>query len=157
MRLVDYLASLNASTDQWGLYVNPTDLDDYRVEQLIFDNGGLLDGKVYVGTLEDLSCGYQCQVDAIKTFLEDNERFGIAEIKYKNKLVRCKTESIIDAWSEDKLDPEFQEFLESEAEEIELEWAKNEAELKVEELQEFFAPGGDYEENSRQMVLGDGN
>jgi hypothetical protein len=135
--LRDYLANLNSAESNWGIWVDPDNLDDYRIGQKIFENGGLLDEKVYIGNLEELSCGNQSQLEAIENFLSNRERYlhGIAEFKYGERLVRCNTKAVLTAWSEDRLDSDFREFLESEAAEIEAEWAKNEAELKIEELQ----------------------
>lgn len=72
-----YLSQLNTTDSQWGLYVNPRNFDDYRIGQEQFENGGLLDDKVYVGSLESMSYGYQSESEAL--FISDRLPEIIAE------------------------------------------------------------------------------
>ena len=80
--LAEYLACLNSSENQWGIWVNPCNLDDYRIGQFIFENGGMRDGKVCIGSLDSLSYGCQSESNALKSFFEINRytRF-ISEIE----------------------------------------------------------------------------
>ena len=57
MTLTEYLSTLDTCDNSWGLYVNPDNTDDYRIGQNTFENGGLLDGKVKVANLDDVSFG----------------------------------------------------------------------------------------------------
>lgn len=56
--LISYLSELNTSDNSWGLYVNPQNIDNYRIGQICFENGGLLDEYVFVDTLDNLSFGF---------------------------------------------------------------------------------------------------
>ena len=121
--LIDYLTCLNTSDSQWGLWVNPENVDEYRIGQFIFDNGGLDDGWVCVGRLDNLSFGFQHTSGAIKEYLDDND----CELTYKGRTVKVNRDGILEAYSSGNLDQEFQEFLESEAESIMGVWAEEEA------------------------------
>lgn len=124
--LASYLQSLNSAESQWGVWVNPENpTEEYRIGQYIFENGGLDDGWVSIGTLESLSFGYQSTIDAIKEYLEDNETSGF---EFEGKTVRYSVGGIVDAYSEDSLDDAFRTFLESEAVKIEAVWSEFEAE-----------------------------
>ena len=122
--LINYLSNLNTSDSQWGLWVNPENVDEYRVGQFIFENGGLDGGWICAGSLDSLSCGFQSTHDAIKQYLEDNSD----EIQYNGRMVKVNRDGIMEAYSNGTLDQQFQEFLESEAEGIKAVWAENEAE-----------------------------
>jgi hypothetical protein len=123
LSLVDYLKNLNSSETQWGVWVNPSNVDEYRVGQFCFENGGILDDWVCIGTLDKLSFGLQSQSEAIASWLKENEEFV-----YKNKKVRINASGLLKAWNLDILDSEFREFLEEKGEEIESEWTESEAE-----------------------------
>jgi hypothetical protein len=58
--LLQYLETLNSSETSWGLWVDPHNIDDFRVGQFIYENGGMLDDKkICIGNLESLSFGAQ--------------------------------------------------------------------------------------------------
>lgn len=126
-KLVEYLASLNTSENQWSLYVNPENVDDYRIGQDCFENGGLLDNKIQVASLDRVSFGFQSTREAIGSFLVDS---GDA-ITYKNKTVKLNKDGILEAYSNGYLGSEFTEFLETQAEAIEKSWSVDEAEFWV--------------------------
>lgn len=142
MSLAAYLKNLNSAETQWSLYVNPQNIDEYRVGQNCFENGGLSDGWVCVGNLESLSYGFQSTTEAIAQYLEDNKD----EIEFNGRKVRVNRDGIMSAYSDGLLADEFQEFLETEAESIKEIWAENEAWEKVEELREYFLPGGEWQQ-----------
>jgi hypothetical protein len=147
MSLAQYLASLNSSETQWSVYVDPANLDNYRVGQDCFENGGINDGFVGIGSLESLSFGFQSTADAIESLLESGR------IHYKGREVRVRSKAILDAYRDGDLDSGFQEFLEAECEEIKQVWAVDAADLKVEEIKEFFAPGGEHDQQCAQEAL----
>lgn len=60
--LITYLSQLNAS-ERWGLYVDPTDYS-YRFGDMCYEDGGGYDGKICVGSLQELSFGFQSESDA---------------------------------------------------------------------------------------------
>lgn len=122
--LVEYLATLNSAESQWGVWVNPENVDEYRVGQFIFDNGGIDDGWICAGRLDNLSFGFQSQRDAIEQYLKESN--GL--IQYGDRRVKVNIPAIVEAWSNGYLDADFQEFLEERAESIEQIWAVEEAE-----------------------------
>jgi hypothetical protein len=63
--LVKYLSKLNSTETQWGIYVDPDDLNEYTCNE----HGGP-DGWVNIGTPESLGCGLQSTYEAVKAFLE---------------------------------------------------------------------------------------
>ena len=123
MSLQEKLSNLDSADSQWGIWVNPDNIDDYRVGQFCFENGGILDEKICIGSLDRLSFGFQSQHNAIKHYLEENE-FLI----YKGRKVKVNKKEILRAWSDENLDEEFAKFLESNSEDIMKIWAKYEAE-----------------------------
>ena len=126
--LVNYLKNLNSQETQWGVWVNPENTDEYRVGQFCFENGGLLDDWICIGSLDKLSFGFQSQSDAIKALLTNHKTRYKAGIEYKGREVRVNLDAIMDAWSNGNLNSEFGSFLEKRAKEIELQWAELEAE-----------------------------
>jgi hypothetical protein len=124
--LASYLQSLNSAESQWGIWVNPENpTEEHRIGQYCFENGGLDDGWVCIGSLDNLSFGFQSTADAIEEYLESHEDTGI---EFNGGLLRYNTKGMVAAWSSGYLDDDFQAFLESEAATIEAEWAECEAE-----------------------------
>lgn len=143
--LFEYLKNLNSSETQWGVWVNPTDLDDYRIGQYCFENGGILDDFVCIGSLHKLSYGFQSHYDALKEYLKENQiDFEKASITYKGKEILVSKEGILTAYGNGILDKDFEEFLDNEIEDVCNIWASLEAEAKIDELQEYFAQSGEF-------------
>lgn len=127
--LASYLQTLNSAESQWGVWVNPSNpTEEYRIGQYCFENGGLDDGWVCIGSLDNLSFGFQSTSDAIKEYLEDNE---ISGFEYDGKTIRYNVAALVDAYRSGTLDEAFQEFLESEVESIKAVWAEVEADFFV--------------------------
>ncbi|NJN88947.1 MAG: hypothetical protein HC878_00230 [Leptolyngbyaceae cyanobacterium SL_5_14] len=129
-RLVQYLAALDSSEEMWGLWVDPENPDDFRLGQYIFDNGGLNDGKVDMGSLSVLSCGNQDAADAIRQWLKD--RKGV--FQYGDRRVSVNIHGVMMAHHLGTLDDDFLSFLEASARPIQHEWADLDAEHKVSEF-----------------------
>ncbi|MEY2910762.1 MAG: hypothetical protein RLZZ184_71 [Cyanobacteriota bacterium] len=123
MSLQKYLSNLNSADSQWGIWVNPNNINDYRIGQFQFENGGILDGKICIGSLDQLSFGYQSQLDAIKQYLEENQL-----LTFEGKKVKVNQKEILQAWSDGNLDPNFSSFLEEKSQDIMEMWASYEAE-----------------------------
>jgi len=123
MSLQKYLSNLNSADSQWGIWINPDNIDDYRIGQFCFDNGGVLDSKICVGSLDKLSFGFQSHCDAIEQYLKENQY-----LYYKGKKVKVNKEAILDIYREGTFDTDFTEFLEGEAQDIMKIWAECEAE-----------------------------
>lgn len=65
--LSEYLMGLNTSDSQWGLWVNPENpTEEFRIGQYCFENGGLDDDWVCVGSLDRLSFGFQSESEAFE-------------------------------------------------------------------------------------------
>lgn len=123
MSLQEYLSNLNCADSQWGIWVDPDNVDHYRIGQCCFETGGILDGKICIGSLDKLSFGFQSQHDAIKQYLEENQL-----LIYKGKKVKVNQKEILQSWSDGNLDPEFSSFLEKKSQDIMQTWAEYEAE-----------------------------
>ena len=123
MSLQEYLSNINSADSQLGIWVNPDDVDDYRIGPFQFENGGILDGKICIGSLDQLSFGYQSQLDAIKQYLEENQL-----LTFKGKKLKVNQKEILQAWSDGNLDPSFSSFLEEKSQPIMKMWASYEAE-----------------------------
>ena len=130
--LISYLSELNTSDNSWGLYVNPQNIDNYRIGQVCFENGGLLDKYVFVDTLDKLSFGSQSTYEILETYLSNNN--GIGEFTYKGKKSKCDVEAIFNAYLEGKLDINFYAFLEKEINYISNMWSTWSAENFVDEV-----------------------
>ena len=105
MTFHEWLAQNNSSENQWGVWVNPRDVQDYRIGQYCFENGGVDDDWVAIGSLDSLS-------------QERRDYTGEAD-----------GEDLV--YMED----------------FSQEWA----EQKIEELKEYFAPGGEYEQEQKEL------
>jgi len=143
MTLVEYLSQLNTCESQWGLWVNPENLDDYRISQYCFENGGIYDEKVHIGSLESLSYGYQSMTEVMESYL-----CGIDFVQYNGRKVKIAHNSILEAYKNDLLDEDFREFLEDSAQDTKDEISLWEAKAKIEELEIYFAPGGEWEKEN---------
>lgn len=128
--LVDYLAGLNTAENQWSLYVNPFDVDDYRIGQDIFDNGGVLDNKIRVAGLDRVSFGSQSRQEALKQVLK------IECFEYNGKRLKVNAKGILAASFDGKLDPNFEAYLDIRADAIMACWSEQDAEFWVDELKE---------------------
>jgi hypothetical protein len=109
------------------LFVNPENIDEYRIGEDRFENGGLNDGWVEVGSLDDLSFGFQSTTEAMGCYL--NECNGVLE--YKGGNVRFDRKGLLEAYLSGYLDSEFQSFLKCQADNIAKEWSNNKASLWV--------------------------
>lgn len=125
--LLAYLQTLNTAENQWSVWVNPDNVDEYRIGQNCFENGGLLDNWVCIGSLDALSFGYQSTHDAIQHFLKESG----GEISYNGKRVKINAKGILDAYDCGNLDEDFQKYLEQEALVIEQLWSEIDAEFFV--------------------------
>lgn len=79
LSLYDYLCQLCIFHERrFGLWVDPQDIDNYRVGECSLEHGGLIDNKVFVGNLEDLSFGCQSKYDAVKAAIDglDDRKFN---------------------------------------------------------------------------------
>ena len=123
MSLQEYLSNLNSADSQWGIWVNPDNVDDYRIGQFCFENGGILDEKICIGSLDKLSFGFQSQHDAIKQYLKESEF-----LSYKGRKVKVNKKGILQSWSDGILDEDFSKFLEDKSQLIMKIWAEYQAE-----------------------------
>ena len=135
--LKDYLKTLNSSDSQWGVWVNPENpTEDYRIGQFIFDNGGLDDGWVRAGSLENLSFGFQFERDAFASWISGGQSEHISTltrtISFNDRDVHVNPEALYEAYTEGKLDKAFAGFIENELQDITAEWADLAAEDFVE-------------------------
>lgn len=121
--LQEKLSNLNSADSQWGIWINPSNVDDYRVGQFCFENGGVLDDKICIGSLDKLSFGFQSQYNAVEHYLKENQFLA-----YKGRKVKVNQAGILQAWSDGYLDEDFSKFLEDEAKSIMETWAECEAE-----------------------------
>ena len=129
--LQEYLARLNCSETQWGLWVNPENINEFREGQFIFENGGKLDGFICIGTLDELSCGFQPEGEILQELL----RHG--EICYRKKIFsryNCNFDGFIEAYFEKRLAPGLQKLTDEMVTEVRREWAEDESQKKIEEI-----------------------
>lgn len=129
MNLVQYLTQLNTSDTSWGLYLNPDDINQYRIGQLCFDNGGLLDDYIFIDNLSNLSFGFQSEREALESILTTDKTTLI----YNKKKVVVKKDTILELYFEGKLDKDFYEFLKNQVEEIMSIWSIWDADFYVNE------------------------
>jgi hypothetical protein len=135
MTLVAYLSNLNTCENQWSLFVNPENVDDYRIGQDCFENGGMLDAKVNVASLDDVSFGFQSRSEALEFILK------YADLKFKAKKINFNKQAMIEAYNEDLLGEDFKKYLDELIDEhVEIN-SIAEAELYVENLQDELKAG----------------
>lgn len=134
MKLQEYIRDLDSFSTTCGLWVNPQNVDDYRLGETMFKNGGLLDGKVFIGTLGNLSLPRLGQLEALRELLEyycpnrgdymyiaDKKvrmnRISVAEL-YEDDMLdetfKACLDEYIEAWISDDLDFKAQEYLDLE-------------------------------------------
>lgn len=135
--LRDYLKTLNSSDSQWGVWVNPKNpTEDHRIGQYCFENGGLLDGWILIGSLENLSFGFQSESDAFASWISDGQSEHISTltrtISFNDRDVHVNPEALYEAYTEGKLEKAFAGFIDNELQDITTEWADLAAEDFVE-------------------------
>jgi len=145
--LINYLATLNSNETQWGIWVNPENLDEFRIGQKIHQNGGVLDNYEYIGDCESLSYGFQSRQDAVKEVLENNPI-----LLYQGKKVLFNKTALYEAYTNDALDADFENFLNAEAEKYEQQWALEKSQGKVYQLHDYFT-GEEYQEDAKNRKL----
>ena len=118
MSLQEYLSNLNCPEPQWGIWVNPDNVNDYIVAPCCSENRKY----ILIGSLDKLSFGFQSQHDAIKQYLEENQL-----LIYKGKKVKVNKKEILQAWSDGNLDADFAKFLEQNSLNIMQVWSECEA------------------------------
>ena len=121
MNLTKYLAQLNSSETQWGIWVDPeSPLNNYRIGQKCFENGGVLDNFVFIGTLDRLSFGYQSIPDALKNYLESLPVDAAQNqvLSLNGRKVALNIDGILAAFEAGTLATEFEAFITSKALEI---------------------------------------
>jgi hypothetical protein len=130
-KLAHFLSTLNNPDRTKSVYVNPENVNQFRVGDDRLENGGLLDDWVWVGCLDDLSYGYQSKTDALKSIGKCFE--------YKGKTVRTNPDAIVELYYDEALDPDFASFLTESVNEIMEQWAIDEANVKVFEIMELLS------------------
>jgi hypothetical protein len=96
-KLIKYLASLNSTETQLGIYVDPENIDEFTCSQY------RPDGWVRIGSPDSLSFGFVPTDEVI-----DSHLMGVDSIEYKGKKVLFNRKGLISAYSEWRLDEEFQ-------------------------------------------------
>ncbi|MGC9527834.1 MAG: hypothetical protein ACP5D7_20050 [Limnospira sp.] len=127
-KLIDYLKQLNTAENQWGLWVNPGNYDEFRVGQYCFDNGGMPDGFVCVGSLDDLSYGFQSEreaFDSVAAELMEGHQFN--------------ADGLYEAWVNEKLAENLQSKFTDAIASVCESWAHEEATSFVYDLPEILA------------------
>ena len=104
-KLIKYLASLNSTETQWGIYVDPENIDEFTCSQY------RPDGWVRIGSPDSLSFRFVPTDEVI-----DSHLMGVDSIEYKGKKVRFNRKGLISAYSEGRLDEEFNDWLMEEIE-----------------------------------------
>lgn len=131
MDLIQFLASscLNEASSM-EVYINPHNINDYQV----WDHP--LEGYISIGTLDQLSFGYQSEEDAVYQALgcvstpKEGEK---VEILFEGKKISINPVGIMRAYTENKLGDAMQKWLEKEVRLLLDQWAEEEATLFVEE------------------------
>lgn len=154
MNFQRWLAKNNSDEEQWGVWVNPRDVQDYRIGQYCFENGGILDDWAHIGSIESLAYErrlYTGEEDGYSYLIENNDEESIL---FKGKIVRFSREGLAKLYGQgdSRLNPEFVEAIEKnldlQCEQFSQEWA----EQKIEELKKYFAPGGEYEQEQKELA-----
>lgn len=54
MNLFERLMNLESNDSSQGVWIDPDNYDDHRIGQICFENGEVLDDKIFIGTFEEL-------------------------------------------------------------------------------------------------------
>ena len=145
MTLTQYLSQLNSSDNQWGIWADPDDLEDYRIGQICFENGGMKDEKKFIGTLDNFSsrrmeyCG--SFYDFVKHYCSINDSEKNAVIEFQGRKVKFNRQSMAESVANDSVDMRFYSALYAEYEKtcefFSAEWAGMEVENILNQLAIF--------------------
>ena len=94
MRLQQRLENLSTSETQWGIWADaPFTADsESRIGQTQFENGGLLDSKVFVGTLYSLSLQIEEQIDEADGDMEYQRKVAVEKLLDELEAERLEAE-----------------------------------------------------------------
>lgn len=137
-KLEQYLAGLKSGSNAHGIYVDRNNIDNFRIGSRFFKNGGFPDEFVFAGSLDELSCGYHCESDALMEYLTQNKvGYNRSSIIYQGKKTLLSMTGVYDSFVAETLDSKFEGFLRSVILEICFVWAQEEARLRVEAMKDF--------------------
>lgn len=123
-KLINYLAALNTTENQWSLWVNPCNLDDYVILQHVQNPPN---GFINAGNLDSISFGFQSETDAL-AYIMKGDRY-----QYHENTVRVNADVIADHYFGNTLGEEFMEALTEDVKNVCNAWAIAEAELFVDD------------------------
>ena len=143
MTLRETLLGMNTADSNWGLWVNPENIDEFRRGQFVAENGGVSDNWICIGDLGSISFGYQSESDAFYSWVSGgqstNETSAITVIDYGGKKVRINPEAVYESYCGDRtpaLSADFKEFIGQQILQIQSAWA----EAEVDEFLGVFLP-----------------
>lgn len=148
MSLTQYLAQLDSVESQWGIWVNPQNLEEYRIGQFLFENGGVIDNFVSIGSMESFT---EEKYNYCGSFYDYVHKHHSSNILFNGKQVRFNSKSMADAISSGLVDKDFEEALYEEYNKMCQDWSEEWASSKVEELETYFAPGGEWEQEFHNL------
>ena len=126
--LSEYLSQLNSTDSQWGVWVNPENpTEEYRLGQYCFDNGGVADDWVCIGSLDNLSFGFQSESDAFDDCFKVSPIFDGTEYQNQAK------DEVYELYLQQDLPPVLQKKVEGYIENWQSEASEWEADCFVEE------------------------
>jgi hypothetical protein len=119
-QLIKYLSGLNSTETQWGIYVDPENVDNYTCTQYGPD------GWIKIGTPNSLSYGFQSTYEAVKAFLEGCG----ASLEFNGRTVRFNLKGLLEAYADrnERGNDELFDWLEEQAADIQAQWSIDEAE-----------------------------
>lgn len=132
--LQNYLQQLNLAESQQGIWVNPENpTEEYRIGQYCFENGGINDNWVCIGTLDDLSFGFQSGYSAFACWVSgginsESMPRSNQKITYKGRSITVNPLALYEAWTDGSVDEEFAAFIQKEVDSIRSEWSEMDAE-----------------------------
>jgi hypothetical protein len=135
MNLVQFLSKLNSCDRYTGIWVNPSNLDEYRVGMFELKNGGLDDDWICIGSLERLNFREQSVAELMREVLQKNgwslQKPDVGSFFHRGKPIRVSISATTEAFVNRKLDKDFYETLHEEVVKLKEEWSELDAEQFV--------------------------
>lgn len=128
--LTQFLSELDSPREDWYLYIDPNDIDDWRMGYYKFHYGE----RIPIGPLSRISFGRQDHHEALLAVLHHQANRPTGWLDYKGNTVVVNVAKIVELYGKGKLDYEFESTLQELVKQTMKDWSLRGAQTFVSEV-----------------------
>lgn len=128
--LEQFLTELDSPRDDWFVYVDPADINDWRMGYCKFHYGE----RIPIGPLSKISFAKQSDEEALLSVLHQKVNRKIGWVEYKGRTVLLNVNKVLDLYKAGKLHHEFESFLRHQITTTKTQWARQGASAFVNDV-----------------------